>query len=143
MIRAATEDDIGRVLEIEREAISPPWTHGSLLNEIYNGDSFFALAGSEPITGFLILRRIADEGELFQVAVDKTARRRGVASALMEAAFFWARETGLHSIFLEVRKSNEAAIGLYKKFGFLPVGERKNYYADPVEDAVVMRKDSQ
>ena len=170
LIREATEYYIARILEIENEAISPPWTHGSLLNEIYNDDSFFAVAlSSDPkrnmqntdckeavqpgcgkpadawadyVIGFVILRRAADEGELLQVAVDKESQRRGVASKLIESAFSWARSVGIDSIYLEVRESNEAASGLYRKHGFYPVGERKNYYAMPTEDAVVMRKES-
>ena len=92
------------------------------------------------IVGFVILRRIADEGELFQVAVDPAARRRGIADLLMCAALEYALDSRLKSVFLEVRKRNEAAISLYKKHGFLPVRQRKNYYSAPVEDAVVMVK---
>ena len=178
-IRAATEEDIEHILEIERECISPPWTHGSLLSEVYNEDSFFALALAEPvraadlvmqadttialvqspdgaaaqygantknanndtnhIVGFVILRRAADECELLQIAVDKASRRCGIAETLMEAALRWARDAGAATVFLEVRKSNNAAIMLYEKHGFKKYGARKNYYADPIEDAVVMK----
>lgn len=141
MIRAAAEDDIQEILRIEREAITPPWTHGMLLSEIYNGDSIFILtsisAGS--VTGFIILRRAADEAELLQIAVDKAARRRGIASMLMNAALDRARDAGVCAVYLEVRKSNSAAIGLYKKYGFTSAGTRKDYYASPVEDAVIMK----
>jgi ribosomal-protein-alanine N-acetyltransferase len=141
-----------RILEIEREAISPPWTHGALLSEIYNGDSFFAVAHSElgtqggklsgnqisSLLGFVILKRAADEGELLRIAVDSSARRCGAADSLMSAAFDHAKENAVKSIFLEVRKSNEAAIGLYKKHGFKQVRYRKDYYSDPIEDALIM-----
>jgi len=160
-ISLATENDIIRILEIEWEAISPPWTHGALLNEIYREDSFFALAvtsetgfaersvtgmagtqsgeqKSYAIHGFVILRCLADEGELLQIAVDKAFRRRGVADALMDATLLYASENLLKPVFLEVRKSNEAAIMLYKKHGFKSVRLRKNYYSNPFEDALVM-----
>ena len=148
MIRvlSASEEDMPRILEIEHEAISPPWTHGALLSEIYGEDSFFAVAVSEnrsSIIGFIILRRMADEGELLQIAVDKTSHRQGAADTLMEAALEYAKENTLKSVFLEVRKSNEAAIALYKKHGFKPVRNRKDYYSDPIEDAVVMSLDMQ
>jgi len=193
-VAEATEDDMPRLLEIEREAISPPWTEGALLSEIYREDSFFAVAvcqetgrcsassvaqdnspparlrsrctlpagtspsgispsGTSPsgtlppdarppavTLGFVILRRAGDEGELFQIAVDNAARRQGAADILMGAALDYASEKSLSSVFLEVRKSNEAAIGLYKKHGFEPVRRRKDYYSDPVEDAVIMVK---
>ena len=138
-IRAAAEDDITRILEIEHESITPPWTHGGLLGEIYNGDSFFALAlDGKMIMGFIILRRAADEGELYQIAVDRARRRQGVADALMKAALEWARDCGINAIYLEVRKSNEAAVKLYQKHGFKKKGRRKDYYAEPAEDAAIM-----
>ena len=135
----ANEEDIGRILEIEAEAISPPWTHGALLGEIYRDDSFFAVASEDGVCqGFIILRCMADEGELLQIAVDKTARRRGIADLLTKAALRFADESTLKAVFLEVRKSNYAAIALYNKHGFCPVRVRKDYYCEPIEDAVVM-----
>ena len=131
------------------EAISPPWTHGALLAEIYREDSFFAVArcGSrfdEPglpaldLQGFVIVRRTGDDGELLQIAVDKRVWRQGVADMLMLEAIGFAKNSSLNSVFLEVRKSNEAAVSLYKKHGYKPVRTRKDYYSSPVEDAVVM-----
>ena len=152
-MRAAAEEDMPRILEIERESISPPWTHGGLLSEILSDDSFFELAergdsfeledGSrvpplQTILGFVILRRIADEGELLQIAVDSEYRRRGIADTLIESALGWAHDCGISKIYLEVRKSNNAAIKLYKKHGFKRAGIRKDYYIEPIEDAVVM-----
>jgi len=140
-LKSANEDDIERILEIERDSISPPWTHGALLGEIYRDDAFFAVAAEGgDIIGFIILRGIADEGELFQIAVDKDARRRGAADMLMDAALDWARKNALRTIYLEVRKSNEAAIALYTKHGFKQTGRRKDYFTDPVEDATLMEK---
>ena len=185
MIQLAMEADVPRILEIEQEAISPPWMESTLLNEIYNKDSFFALAAErrlfpsarvapvgvgvpddpfrwrlnrpcrggnlppavEPakdtginIAGFIILRQIADESELLQIAVGKAYRRRGTAGCLMSAAFGWAHGRGIKSIFLEVRESNAAAIALYAKHGFTNIGIRKNYFTEPIENAVLMRR---
>jgi len=143
VIKTATEADIPRILEIELEAISPPWSHGTLLSEIYREDSFFAVARLDmdtgPLSGFVILRRMGDEGELLQIAVDKAARRGGAADLLMAAALGFIKDASMGSIFLEVRKSNEAAISLYKKHGFKTVRSRKDYYSDPIEDAIVMK----
>jgi len=152
-IAKATEDDMPRIMEIEREAIIPPWTEGTLLSEIHREDSFFAVAkgdggcqadgspDTQPMTlGFVILRRAGDDCELFQIAVDKAARRQSVADMLMGSALDNAIKSGLASVHLEVRKSNNAAFCLYKKHGFEPVRSRKDYYVDPVEDAVVMVK---
>ena len=138
MIRRAVEEDISRILEIERDAISPPWSHGALLSELFSNDSYFTLlVDDDTVFGFAILRRISDEGELFQIAVDAARRRCGIADALMADSLGWARSSGITSIYLEVRKSNEAAIKLYKKHGFKQAGMRKDYYTAPAEDALV------
>jgi len=140
-IGTATEDDIPRILEIESESISPPWTHGTLLNELYREDSFFITAvENKMVLGFAILRQAADEGELLQIAVAGTARRRGIAGALMDALLRFAEEASIITIHLEVRRSNSAAIGLYKKYAFKTIRYRKNYYDSPVEDAAVMAR---
>jgi len=174
-ISIAAEEDLPQVLEIEQEAISPPWTYGALQNELHREDSFFAAAKSksqitnhipsllamtkdggstdlgvqnpdlpavdESVCGFVIIRRMGDEGELLQIAVDKAARRHGVADVLMESALFYAGMNFLESVFLEVRAGNTAAISLYEKHGFLTVRTRKDYYSDPVEDGIVMERE--
>ena len=161
-VELATEGHIDRILEIEHEAFSPPWTHGALLGEIFRDDSFFAVAvageakpskhpahlreggstqcrgESTNILGFIILRRATDEAELLQIAVGKDARRRGVADLLMTKANRFAEESEIKSIFLEVRRSNEPAISLYKKHGYKNLRVRKDYYNDPIEDGIVM-----
>jgi len=159
VIRLATEDDIPWILHIEQEAISPPWTHGALLGEIYRDDSYFIVAcqnvgtqdmgtqdrerqerGAAPVLGFAILRQVGDDGELLQIAVDRDARRSGVGDLLIADAIGYADKNVFNSIFLEVRRSNEAAIGLYKKQGFKTLRIRKDYYERPVEDALIMVK---
>jgi len=140
-IKSAAEDDIPRILEIENDSISPPWTHGSLLSEIYRDDCFFSVLSesSTGALGFVILRQVSeDEGELLQIAVDKVTRRHGVADLLMSAALRYTVENSLRKVFLEVRKGNDAAIALYKKHGFKSIRFRKEYYSDPTEDALIM-----
>jgi len=141
-ITSAMEEGIPRILEIEQASISPPWTHGALLSEIYRDDSLFALAVEDNVViGFCILRRMADEGELLQIAVDALARRRGVGDLLMKAALDFARAIPLRAVYLEVRAGNDAAIALYKTHGFTRTGARKDYYTQPVEDAVIMTRE--
>ena len=144
-IRAASEADIPQILEIEHEAISPPWTHGALLGEIYNEDSFFALAADDDnvgnVLGFIILRCSDDEAQLMQIAVSSQNRRRGVADMLMAAALRHTAEKSPMKIFLEVRESNTAAVNLYKKHGFVTIAVRKKYYTNPTENAVVMMRE--
>jgi len=140
-ISAAVGDDLPFILEIEHEAFSPPWTHSSILSEIRNDDSFFAVlrkAAESELLGFAVLRRIVDSGELLQIASAGHARRKGVGGALLSAVLENAKQCGLVSVFLEVRSSNDAAISFYLKHGFRPIRQRKDYYVEPVEDAVEM-----
>jgi ribosomal-protein-alanine N-acetyltransferase len=154
----ATEKDIPRILEIEKESISPPWTHGALLSEIYREDSFFAVAVNDPqpdkaardkaardeaardeaIAGFAVLRLMGDGWELLKIAVDKDFRRHGAADMLIAAALGHAAENAPGPVYLEVRKSNAAAIALYEKHGFNSMRQRKDYYTDPIENALIM-----
>jgi len=141
LVEPAVEDHIDRILEIENEAFAPPWTHGTLLSELYRKDSFFAAAvENDRILGFVILRRMQDEGELLQIAVDQTERQRGIAGLLMTAALNDAIKNAVRTVFLEVRKSNNAAISLYGKHGFVFVRRRKDYYCNPMEDALIMQR---
>jgi len=130
-----------RVFEIEREAISPPWSYEALLEELKREDSFFivALDDAAPLA-YAVLRRVGDDGELLRIATRKDSRRGGVGDLLMSAVLEYARENAFNSIFLEVRSGNTAAIGLYEKHGFSPVRVREEYYDNPIEDAVVMAK---
>ena len=92
------------------------------------------------VLGFAIFRRVGDDGELLQIAVDKVARGSGISDLLMTDVIEYAKKESLNSVFLEVRSSNEAAVNLYLKHGFTTIRVRKNYYDDPVEDALIMSK---
>lgn len=83
----------------------------------------------------------ADEAEITSVAVDENYRRRGIGDRLM-TAFLERLPEYTESIFLEVRESNIPAVSLYEKHGFSSVGIRKNFYSDPVENAVLMKKNN-
>jgi len=142
IIKPATENDIDRIMEIEHDSFTPPWTHGQLLAEIYREDSFFIVAlDDDEIVGYAILGTSIDEGQILSIAVVSTARRKGIADLLMYTMITHAKELELESIFLEVRKSNEPAQELYKKHDFEFVRYRENYYTDPDEDAVVLKRD--
>lgn len=91
--------------------------------------------------GFLVAWHVADEFELLDLATDPGQRRRGVASALLGELIHTARVRAGCAVFLEVRSSNQPARALYEKHGFRVVDERKNYYRDPVENALCMRLD--
>ncbi len=134
-IRAAGEEDLPEIIRIQ--SISPEsarWKPQEYLAQ----HCLLALVEGRP-AGFLASRTTAPgHREILNVAVDPAFRRRGVGSALVrEALSGWRGE-----VFLEVRASNAAAQALYKSLGFKQVGRRPQYYSDPAEDAVVMRRQS-
>ena len=90
--------------------------------------------------GYGSLSVILDEGYIIDIAVLKEYRRQKAATFILQAIVDFAKIKSLKFLTLEVRESNDAAISLYSKFGFLKVGERKNYYSDPKENAVLLTK---
>lgn len=90
------------------------------------------------IVGFLISRRMAEEAEVLNLAIEAEHRRRGLARAMLDAALEEARRAGARQAFLEVRASNTPAIAFYETAGFQVMRRRKDYYNEPQEDALVM-----
>ncbi len=105
-----------------------------------NQHKVFAVFRDEKVAGFLILSTVLDESEILEVAVSENMRRCGLGSELMEEVFGWCAKNEISQIFLEVRESNFPALAYYKKYGFAENGLRKNYYRDPLENAVLMSK---
>lgn len=96
------------------------------------------LDAGEHASGFALTWRVADEVHLINIATHPAERRRGVARALLGALIEDALSSGARMVLLEVRRSNHAAIGLYRKHGFCAIGLRRAYYSDNGEDAVEM-----
>ena len=139
IIRTATESDLPQVLQIEQESFTPPWSYEAFLYELLLESSLFNVAVIDSsIVGFYVLRSLIYEAEIINLAVSKPYRRQSVAHELMKSILNYASNYALEKIFLEVRKSNEPAITLYKKFGFSAIGIRKDYYIEPTEDAITM-----
>ena len=90
------------------------------------------------IAAYIIGRVIAPEGEIYRIATAEGFRRRGIAYRLLDYAIKCEKGRGLECLFLEVRSANVAARNLYRAHGFKIVGERKNYYSNPTDDAIIM-----
>ncbi|MCL2813080.1 MAG: ribosomal protein S18-alanine N-acetyltransferase [Oscillospiraceae bacterium] len=138
-ITAFRPEHIDAVFEIETESFGDPWSRRSF-GEILNSPSaagFIALEGCGA-AGYLIMLCIPPEIEILNIAVKKSLRRKKIATGLFGAALEYAKSQKAERLFLEVRKSNEGALKLYQKLGFQTVGTRKNYYANPREDALLM-----
>ena len=132
-------EDLEAVHRIERQSFSSPWSIGAFLAELAAEHSrSWVVEKDEKIVGYAIGWFIADEFHLNNIAVDRRARRHGIASFMLERMLQIAREAGVRIIRLEVRRSNTPAIHLYKKYGFKVEGVRKNYYQREQEDALLM-----
>lgn len=125
---------------LERSCFSLPWTKEMLAGQLPDEHHVFLAAEAEngELLGYVGMMTVLDEGYISNVAVAPPWRRRGIASALLEELLRRARQREMAFVTLEVRESNEAAINLYRNFGFVPVGLRKNYYEAPVENAILM-----
>lgn len=137
-IREMTREDVPAIHEIEVLCFPDPWSVESLLAEVSGVNPSFYLVGEIDgrVVGYAGLWRILDEGHITNVAVHPDYRRRHVGELLVANLLKKSLERGMRAFTLEVRVSNEAALGLYQKFGFAVAGRRKNYYQ--TEDAFVM-----
>jgi [ribosomal protein S18]-alanine N-acetyltransferase len=140
-VRVCTADDLGDLAAIENESHAAPWTKPLLLDAISgeNKHGLAAIGASGAVAGFCCYQTILDESELHTIAVGPIYRRHGIASLLLEQLFGRLQALGIKRLFLEVRESNQPALGLYRKKGFLQESVRKEYYGDG-ETAIVMVK---
>lgn len=118
-----------------------PWTKAQFLADLQNERSFYFLTETpEGLLGYVIFHQVLDEAEIINIAVDPSVKGQKVAMELFEKALATMASQGVKSFFLEVRRTNQAAIGLYRKAGFQEIGIRKNYYHNPREDGIMMQK---
>jgi len=145
-IRKVRKSDIERIVDIERS-----WFHLShwsidsyyrLLSDDGFTTSFVAESEDEEtrltIAGFVIFHVAAGVSEIYNIAVDSSYARQGIGRRLLASAIEESKNRKATRVVLEVRKSNSGAIQFYDEFHFHVIGERKNYYSNPIEDAFVM-----
>lgn len=137
----ATEAHIVGIAEIEKTCFAQPWSTESLRSELVkdNAAMFVAVAKDETVVGWAGLEHICGEGSVTNIAVSPQARRLGVGEFLTRMLLKTSRQLALDWLMLEVRISNSAAIALYEKLGFTPIGIRPKFYDYPREDAMLMR----
>lgn len=141
VIRRAGDGDVQAMAAIEQAVFSDPWPASAFdgLLQQAHAHVHVAVDALDCVCGYCILLIGADEAEIANIAVAPAHQRRGVAAQLLDSALRFARANGVTAIFLEVRLSNEPARCLYESRGFAPVGRRRAYYRDPLEDALVLR----
>lgn len=137
-IRRAADEDIPFVVDLWQRCYALPWSETAIKNEAADENSalFVALFRDE-LVGYALLKGAYDRGELCNIAVEPRFRRGGAGSALLREITREAATRGFCAVDLEVRESNAAAISLYEREGFLRVGQRRNYYRAPVENALL------
>lgn len=135
-------EDVSGVALVEEECFSKPWSYHAFVQELSHPGAVTLIALSDrEIIGFINAHFFGDEGNINNIAVTARCRRQGVGRKLLEALIARAQAAGIRHLYLEVRKSNRAAIGCYENMGFFPTGERRNFYDAPTEDALLMQKD--
>lgn len=139
-VRPMKESDVPQVVAIEKALFSMPWSEEAFREELQNQQAVIVVADvSGEIAGFADMREICGECYINNVGVSEKYRRQGIGAALMQALEDNASENA-EFITLEVRQSNEAAIAMYKRLGYIKVGSRKDFYEQPAEDADLMTK---
>ena len=138
------EEDLKGVLEIESESFANPWTREMYDSELRNPDVchiYVARISGCQVAGFCAFWLVVDQMHVNNLAVRPSYRGRGLGSALISHALTEAFRFGAQFSILEVRRSNAEARKLYERFGFEVVGTRLAYYKNPIEDALVLRRD--
>jgi len=139
--RQIKEDDIPKIIAIEKETFSDAWTAQSLCETCRQEQAFISVADAKgEVLGYCIIYHVLDEGEMVRIAVDKQFRHEGLGQALLNYTSEVCREKGVCKILLEVRESNASARRFYTHYGFKEDGIRKNFYDNPKENAVLMSK---
>jgi ribosomal-protein-alanine N-acetyltransferase len=139
LIKHMTPEDVVQVHQIEEACFSTPWSLENFKAVFrYEYNHYLTAWDGEEIVGFIGLMEVAGEGDITNVAVLPSHRKRGIGDQLVSSMIALAKEREISKIMLEVRASNEAAIHLYEKYGFEFLCIRKNYYQKPTEDANIM-----
>jgi ribosomal-protein-alanine N-acetyltransferase len=143
IIRVAERRDVPELLGIEVAQFPEPWSRTMLLDEINNVDNrrYTVAVENKAIIGYLGVMFVMDELHINTIGTLPRHEGRGVATSLMDDAWTDAKARGILRATLEVAVSNNRAQSLYARYGFRPVGVRKNYYERTQEDALVLWAD--
>jgi ribosomal-protein-alanine N-acetyltransferase len=140
-IEKMDESHVSPIAQLETLCFSDPWSETSIASELASRLSYWLVAVEDgQVLGYIGSQSVLGESDMMNVAVHPDHRRRGIAEMLVTALSHDLKERDNVCLTLEVRASNMPAIGLYEKLGFVQVGLRKNYYRNPREDALILRK---
>ncbi|MBS5121960.1 MAG: ribosomal protein S18-alanine N-acetyltransferase [Blautia sp.] len=135
-------EDLDQVVDIEQNLFSVPWTKEGFLTYLMKKDTmFFVVEEKERILGYCSMMTVLDEGDILNVAVRSDRQKEGIGQFLVDSMLRMAEMQGIRLVHLEVRQGNGIARRLYQRLGFKEDGLRRNYYENPVENAVLMTKE--
>ena len=138
------ESHVAAIAQLEKLCFNDPWSEKSIATELNSKLSCWLVAlEGETLVGYVGSQSVLGESDMMNIAVHPEHRRKGVAEALVTSLVAELSVRGNHSLMLEVRPSNTPAVTLYEKLGFVQVGRRPNYYRNPKEDALILRKEWQ
>ena len=139
-LRPAALADSAALAALEAASFSDPWTLSQLETALEDEavTATIAEAPDAEVVGYVMSRTVADEGEILTITSAPAVRRRGIGRSLLDHALEGMTRQGARTAWLEVRRSNAAAREMYLRAGFVEAGIRRNYYRDPVEDALIM-----
>lgn len=133
---------VPQIAELEKLCFNDPWSENSIASELDNRLSCWLVAiADDKVVGYVGSQTVLGETDMMNIAIHPDYRKHGIATELISALIEALNERGSHSLMLEVRTYNEPAKSLYLKMGFDVVGVRKNYYRNPREDALILRKE--
>lgn len=129
------------LVELENKCFKIPWSKNMFLGDVDNPNAYYILIiNDDRVIGYCGLYRVLDESSITNIAVHPDFRKKGLATLMLRNIFEYCLKASISFVTLEVRESNTDAIKLYMDNGFEIVGERKNYYADNRETAILMTK---
>lgn len=137
------EQHVAQVAALERLCFgTEAWSEKSVASELENKLALWIVAEDDgKVLGYVGSQTVLDETDMMNVAVHPDHRNQGIATGLIVGLIGALKRRGSHCLTLEVRASNEPAKRLYESLGFTQAGLRKNYYRNPKEDALILRKE--
>ena len=136
------QEHVAQIAALEKICFSDPWSERSVASELNNQLAYWLVAvDGDVVAGYIGSQTVMDETDMMNVAIHPDYRRKGIAEMLVNALVEALKERGSRCLTLEVRASNEPAQMLYEKLGFSQIGRRPNYYRNPREDALILRKE--
>ena len=142
IIAKMNENHVPQIAELEKVCFNDPWSENSIASELQNDLALWLVAlENNEVIGYVGSQTVLDGSDMMNIAVSPDHRRKGVAEKLIDELVYQLKERKSRCLILEVRASNAPAINLYTKLGFVEIGCRRNYYRNPREDALILRKE--